>query len=77
MVVDLSEEGVTVAVPVFPHMAVLLKEERAGRRRLEGGEGYLPVASFHLSYSFSSIASEVCKYLSSPSVTILLLVKRG
>lgn len=50
---------VTVAVPVFPHIAVLLKEERTGKRRLEGGEGYLLVASFHLSYSFSSMASEV------------------
>lgn len=66
-----------MAVPVCPHMAVRLNSDLRGRRRLEGIEEYLLVASFHLSYSFSSMAREVCSFFSSFSVTILLLAKRG
>ena len=76
-VIELGEQTSTVAVPVFPHMAVRLNSALMGRSRFEGGEEYLLEDSFHLSNSFSSIPREVCRRFSSPSETILLLEKRG
>jgi hypothetical protein len=64
VVVDLSKGGVTVAVPVCPHMPVREKAAVRGRRRLAGIEAYLAPASRHLSYSFSSTANEVCRRFS-------------
>lgn len=62
-VIELSEGRVTVALPVFPHMAVRLKDESRGRSRFEGGDTYLLLDSFHLSYSFSSMAMLVRRRL--------------
>ena len=70
VIVDLDRVRCTRALPVCPHMAVLLKLLLAGSNKLSGRAKILLQANFHLSYSFSSMAMEVCKYFASPLVTI-------
>jgi len=52
LVLNLGEMGVTVAIPVCPHMAVREKDEERERKRLGGRVVCLAVTSFHLSYYF-------------------------
>jgi hypothetical protein len=64
-------------VPVFPQSPVLEKAWVLGRSRLSGMSLYLVRAVVHFSYSFSSMACEVCNSFSPYRPTILDFMKRG